>query len=114
MNAQRTLHWLTYSKRPGYWDVVANPSKFGIADDGIVILHLSSTPKPWDDTSRKGDLELIWWESFVEASLVGGGGEGVEGGEKKKAEGREVQIKYKQLRKEGMSVKDAMRLANER
>ena len=56
-NAQRTLHWFTYSQQPGYWDV-CKP---------IAVLHFSSSPKPWECPEKKGELELIWWEHFASA-----------------------------------------------
>jgi glycogenin glucosyltransferase len=62
-NAQRTLHWLTYEKNPGYWEAV-KPLK---------IIHYSSSPKPWDADKKKGDLELIWWRMFMESKGVPSG-----------------------------------------
>ena len=38
-NAQRTLHWMTHDKQPGYWDAVKP----------IKIVHYSSSPKPWEE-----------------------------------------------------------------
>jgi len=60
-NAQRTLHWLTYSKAPGYWDSVKP----------LNIIHFSSSPKPWEDTKKKGDLEIIWWETYTKGAMGG-------------------------------------------
>lgn len=60
-NAQRTMFWLVNGKNPGYWDAV-KPLK---------ILHLSSTPKPWEDPTRKGDLEMIWWQIYTESRCAG-------------------------------------------
>jgi len=60
-NAQRTLHWLTYSKQPGYWEAVKP----------IAILHFSSSPKPWLAPERKGELELQWWRFFMQAQMGG-------------------------------------------
>ena len=59
-NAQRTMHWLTYAKQPGYWNAIS-PLK---------VLHFSSNPKPWEETRKKGDLELIWWQCFIEAKTA--------------------------------------------
>lgn len=55
-NALRTLHWLTASKNPGYWQQV-QPK----------IVHYCSSPKPWETGDRKGDLEWMWWRVFMEA-----------------------------------------------
>ena len=52
-NAQRTMYWFT-KESPGYWEQV-KPLK---------ILHFSSTPKPWQCTEKKGDLEFLWWEIY--------------------------------------------------
>ena len=57
-NAQRTLHWFTYSKQPGYWDSI-KPLK---------IIHYSSSPKPWEvspNTGNLGELEWIWWRMYM-------------------------------------------------
>lgn len=54
-NAQRTLYWMTNSREPGYWDIIKP----------IKILHFSSSPKPWEDVKRKGDLELLWWAHYT-------------------------------------------------
>ena len=56
-NAQRTMHWLTFSKQPGYWKSIGP----------ISILHFSSTPKPWLSPKKKGELEIIWWQYFMES-----------------------------------------------
>jgi len=63
-NAQRTMHWMTHAKAPGYWDSIA-PS--------INILHFSSSPKPWESEGaiKKGELEMIWWAEFVQAQMAG-------------------------------------------
>jgi len=60
-NAQRTLHWMTFAKQPGYWNAVAQDLK---------VLHFSSSPKPWEDTRKKGDLEMLWWQYFIEAKTA--------------------------------------------
>mmetsp|Transcript_14137 Transcript_14137/g.44569 ORF Transcript_14137/g.44569 Transcript_14137/m.44569 type:complete len:105 (-) Transcript_14137:195-509(-) len=60
-NAQRTLHWMTSARQPGYWEVVKP----------IKILHFSSSPKPWEDVKKKGDLELLWWQHYT-AMIAGG------------------------------------------
>jgi lipopolysaccharide biosynthesis glycosyltransferase len=31
------------------------------------IIHYCSSPKPWEDGKRKGDLEMLWWTRFVAA-----------------------------------------------
>lgn len=54
-NAQRTLHWMTHEKNPGYWNAVT-PLK---------VLHYCSSPKPWEEVGRKGDLEMLWWQTFI-------------------------------------------------
>ncbi|KAJ1445820.1 nucleotide-diphospho-sugar transferase [Pelagophyceae sp. CCMP2097] len=56
-NAQRTLHWFTHSSNPGYWDSIS-PLK---------VVHFSSSPKPWDAPGKKGPLELLWWDTFMQA-----------------------------------------------
>ncbi|KAH9195776.1 hypothetical protein AeNC1_002239 [Aphanomyces euteiches] len=58
-NAQRTMHWLTYAKKPGYWDAVGDAK----------VLHCSSSPKPWESPDKKGDLEMLWWQYFTEMNL---------------------------------------------
>lgn len=60
-NAQRTMYWLVNEKNPGYWNAI-KPLK---------ILHYSSNPKPWEDPSRKGDLEMLWWQIYTESRCVG-------------------------------------------
>jgi glycogenin glucosyltransferase len=62
-NAQRTLHWLTYDKQPGYWEAVGQPK----------ILHFSSSPKPWESGAggRKGPLEMAWWQAYLAAQAAG-------------------------------------------
>ena len=59
-NAQRTLHWMTFTKQPGYWNAI----------QPIKILHFSSTPKPWEDGAKKGDLEMLWWEVYLQSKLT--------------------------------------------
>lgn len=77
-NAQRTLHWMTAKRTPGYWEAV-QPLK---------IIHYSSSPKPWESGARsgagagaggsskegagtssshsqRGDLELLWLRAFT-------------------------------------------------
>ena len=57
-NAQRTLHWFTYSKQTGYWDSI-KPLK---------IIHYSSSPKPWEvspNGGNLGELEWIWWRMYM-------------------------------------------------
>jgi glycogenin glucosyltransferase len=66
-NAQRTLHWLTHAKQPGYWRAVGS----------IAVLHFSSNPKPWDSPNKKGELELIWWKYFMQAQLSSATGQGL-------------------------------------
>ena len=57
-NAQRTLYWMT-QKQPGYWNAVKP----------IKVLHFSSSPKPWQAPDKKGELELIWWQHFMQSQL---------------------------------------------
>jgi hypothetical protein len=61
-NAQRTLHWLTHARQPGYWQAV----------QPVRILHFSSSPKPWEPAAaaKKGELELLWWEEYLRAQMV--------------------------------------------
>ena len=61
-NAQRTLHWMTFAKQPGYWNAVKDKK----------ILHFSSSPKPWQDAKRKGELEALWWAAYLEFSAPPG------------------------------------------
>jgi len=61
-NAQRTLHWLTHVKQPGYWQAVGLPP---------AVLHFSSSPKPWQAPKNKGELELVWWRYFMAAQARG-------------------------------------------
>jgi glycogenin glucosyltransferase len=63
-NAQRTLHWLTHAKQPGYWTAVGLPP---------AVLHFSSSPKPWQAPKNKGELELVWWKYFMQAQMSGSG-----------------------------------------
>mmetsp|Transcript_60771 Transcript_60771/g.166906 ORF Transcript_60771/g.166906 Transcript_60771/m.166906 type:complete len:110 (+) Transcript_60771:105-434(+) len=58
-NAQRTLHWFTHEKQPGYWNV-CKPIK---------VIHFSSSPKPWESPDKKGELELVWWSHFMKAQM---------------------------------------------
>uniref|UniRef100_A0A7S2Y0F1 Hexosyltransferase n=1 Tax=Fibrocapsa japonica TaxID=94617 RepID=A0A7S2Y0F1_9STRA len=60
-NAQRTLHWLTAARNPGYWQA-AGPHK---------IIHYSSNPKPWDSGAKKGELEMIWWQYYLRSRMLG-------------------------------------------
>lgn len=59
-NAQRTMYWMTRAA-PGYWEEAVKPIK---------ILHFSSSPKPWDEVKKKGDLELLWWQYYTQ-TLIG-------------------------------------------
>jgi glycogenin glucosyltransferase len=54
-NAQRTMYWFTRSQ-PGYWEALGD----------IKVLHFSSSPKPWLEQERKGDLEMLWWSTYTE------------------------------------------------
>eukprot|EP00617_Octactis_speculum_P027948 CAMPEP_0185749290 /NCGR_PEP_ID=MMETSP1174-20130828/8023_1 /TAXON_ID=35687 /ORGANISM="Dictyocha speculum, Strain CCMP1381" /LENGTH=215 /DNA_ID=CAMNT_0028425345 /DNA_START=8 /DNA_END=655 /DNA_ORIENTATION=+ len=58
-NAQRTLHWFTHEKQPGYWNAV----------QPVKVIHFSSSPKPWECPDKKGELELIWWQNFMAAQM---------------------------------------------
>lgn len=60
-NAQRTLYWMTHEKTPGYWEAV----------QPVKVLHFSSSPKPWEEAKRKGDLEMLWWQHFLALQLRG-------------------------------------------
>ncbi|CDW86810.1 family gt8 [Stylonychia lemnae] len=59
-NAQRTLYWFTIKRTDGYWKEVENTK------DGIIIIHYSSSPKPWS-SQQKGDLELEWFKYYMES-----------------------------------------------
>lgn len=58
-NALRTMYWLTAPRTKGYWNAV-RPLK---------IVHYCSSPKPWEDTSKKGELEMLWWKFFVQSKM---------------------------------------------
>jgi len=34
----------------------------------LKIIHFSSSPKPWTPGAKKGDIELIWQQAFIEFS----------------------------------------------
>ena len=51
-NAQRTLHWMTFEKNPGYWNAI-NPLK---------VIHYSSSPKPWEKSKDKYKTGNIYYE----------------------------------------------------
>lgn len=43
----------------------------------VQIIHFCSSPKPWEEAKRKGDLEMIWWQRYVQmkmGSMPGTGG----------------------------------------
>ena len=54
---------MTYEKQPGYWNSIKP----------IKILHFSSTPKPWNNAEKKGDLEMIWWQFYIQSQLFSSG-----------------------------------------
>eukprot|EP00347_Sterkiella_histriomuscorum_P022967 403336458 len=58
-NAQRTLYWFTIKRTDGYWKEIIN------SKEGLVIIHYSSSPKPWVG-QPKGDLELLWFQTYME------------------------------------------------
>eukprot|EP00586_Coscinodiscus_wailesii_P015302 CAMPEP_0172515548 /NCGR_PEP_ID=MMETSP1066-20121228/268805_1 /TAXON_ID=671091 /ORGANISM="Coscinodiscus wailesii, Strain CCMP2513" /LENGTH=168 /DNA_ID=CAMNT_0013296637 /DNA_START=562 /DNA_END=1068 /DNA_ORIENTATION=+ len=105
-NAQRYMYDVTYKKQSGYWDK-------GVGE--AVILHYSSTPKPWDKKRGDNDLDNIWWnwyersqnprsEKRTKSTNVGT--------QRVQGSGHvEVAKRYKELRKEGMGVKEAMEQA---
>ncbi len=33
------------------------------------ILHFCSSPKPWEEAKRKGDLEIIWWQRYLKMKM---------------------------------------------
>lgn len=33
-------------------------------------MHFSSQPKPWKETNRKTELEMLWWQFFLEANSL--------------------------------------------
>lgn len=51
-NAQRFLYNCTHAKRPQYWDEGVVGSGDG-GDDGLHIVHYSSSPKPWESMERR-------------------------------------------------------------
>eukprot|EP00752_Nemacystus_decipiens_P017080 g15297.t1 len=58
-NALRTVYWTTHDKNPGYWEAIGP----------VKIIHFCSSPKPWEEAKRKGDLEMIWWQSYVNMKM---------------------------------------------
>ena len=56
-NAQRILHWFTIKRTDGYWKEVEK--------NGLKIIHYSSSPKPWEGSS-KGDLEMLWYSNYLD------------------------------------------------
>ncbi|CAM9780632.1 unnamed protein product [Discosporangium mesarthrocarpum] len=58
-NAQRTLYWFTHEREPGYWEAI-RPLK---------IIHFCSSPKPWQETDKKGDLEFLWWDKYISSKM---------------------------------------------
>ena len=100
-NAQRFLHRCTYRKRPQYWDEAVcggggvkgdrtthmTEGKEGDGDwpndDGAVIVHYSSSPKPWEgqdgvgDMDGDGDVDLRG--RVIRASIAAFRGDGEEG-----------------------------------
>lgn len=43
----------------------------------LQIIHFCSSPKPWEEPKRKGDLEMIWWQRYLQmkvGSMPGMGG----------------------------------------
>ena len=59
-NAQRTMYYMTKAK-PGYWKAI----------EPIKVLHYSSTPKPWQQTSNKlGELEIQWWHMYTTNTMM--------------------------------------------
>lgn len=57
-NAQRTMYWFTKAQ-PGYWRALGD----------IKVIHYSSSPKPWLETEKRGELELLWWTTFSDLQL---------------------------------------------
>eukprot|EP00750_Incisomonas_marina_P019114 INCI3221.1.p1 GENE.INCI3221.1~~INCI3221.1.p1 ORF type:complete len:116 (-),score=11.78 INCI3221.1:111-458(-) len=62
-NALRTMHWLTYTKKPGYWNSI-KPLK---------VIHFCSSPKPWESAAaaKRGDLEMLWFTWFLRMQMSG-------------------------------------------
>lgn len=58
-NAQRMVFWFTAPRTRGYWDRV-DPA----------IIHYSSSPKPWEPSAKRGELEVAWWETFTRSQLA--------------------------------------------
>ena len=61
-NAQRFMHHCTYDKQPKYWDE-------GI--ENIWIVHLSSSPKPWEPSTSQQPSESIEKRKTSEIYLDG-------------------------------------------
>ncbi|CAM9982907.1 unnamed protein product [Ectocarpus fasciculatus] len=58
-NALRTVYWTTHEKNPGYWEAIGP----------VKIIHFCSSPKPWEESNRKGDLEMMWWQRYVQMKM---------------------------------------------
>ncbi|GMH92678.1 hypothetical protein TrVE_jg10883 [Triparma verrucosa] len=93
-NCQRVLKWLGGRGGEKYWEEVEG--------EGIVVLHMSSGPKPWEEGKGRGECEVLWWGVYAEAIDVVGRLEEEGGGEAKKKKKR-----FKELRKT-MGAKEAM------
>lgn len=35
----------------------------------LQIIHFCSSPKPWEEANRKGDLEMMWWQRYVQMKM---------------------------------------------
>jgi len=105
-NAQRTLHWYTYNKQPAYWESI-NP---------LMVIHFSSSPKPWEDQSRQTNLETMWYQYYNESQLfLQNLGSNISNGKEQSNQQKEqiFREKFKRYRKMGFDSKTAMSKARE-
>lgn len=38
----------------------------------VQIIHYCSYPKPWETADQKGDLEMMWWQKYIEMKTSAG------------------------------------------
>ena len=58
-NAQRTVLLLPGARARGYWAAAAPHC----------VVHYCSSPKPWQCTSSRNDLDLLWWCAYTGNAL---------------------------------------------
>jgi len=110
-NAQRSLYHTTKKQNPAYWDSI----------DSKLIIHYSSTPKPWmvaKSICQKvgNELESMWWDWYDESRYDGVKQKGKPTAAaaaspscpNQKQQHWNVSARFKELRKQGLVSKDAM------